>query len=52
VSHAASSSRHDVATITRGEFSTTALEIEYGRVEAIHVVRNPDKLKHLHVVRG
>jgi RNA polymerase sigma-70 factor, ECF subfamily len=35
-----------------GEFSTTALEIEDGRVEAIYVVRNPDKLKHLHVVRG
>lgn len=35
-----------------GEFSTTALEIEDGRVEAIYIVRNPDKLKHLHVVRG
>jgi RNA polymerase sigma-70 factor (ECF subfamily) len=33
-----------------GEFSTTALEIENGRVEAIYVVRNPDKLKHLHPV--
>jgi RNA polymerase sigma-70 factor, ECF subfamily len=31
-----------------GEFSTTALEIEHGRVEAIFIVRNPDKLKHLH----
>jgi len=35
-----------------GEFSTTALEIEDGRVEAIYVVRNPDKLKHLHAVHG
>ncbi|HET7187311.1 MAG TPA: sigma-70 family RNA polymerase sigma factor [Gemmatimonadaceae bacterium] len=35
-----------------GEFTTTALEIENGRVEAIYIVRNPDKLKHLHVVRG
>ena len=35
-----------------GEFSTTALEIEQGRVEAIYVVRNPDKLKHLHPVRS
>jgi RNA polymerase sigma-70 factor (ECF subfamily) len=32
-----------------GEFSTTALEIEQGRVAAIYVVRNPEKLKHLHL---
>jgi RNA polymerase sigma-70 factor (ECF subfamily) len=31
-----------------GELQTTALEIEDGRVVAIYVVRNPDKLKHLH----
>jgi RNA polymerase sigma-70 factor, ECF subfamily len=31
-----------------GEFSTTALEIEDGKVAAIYVVRNPDKLRHLH----
>jgi RNA polymerase sigma-70 factor (ECF subfamily) len=31
-----------------GEFSTTALEIEDGKVVAIYVVRNPDKLRHLH----
>lgn len=31
-----------------GEFSTTALEIEEGRIAAIYVVRNPDKLRHLH----
>ncbi len=31
-----------------GEFSTTALEIEDGRIAAIYVVRNPDKLRHLH----
>jgi RNA polymerase sigma-70 factor (ECF subfamily) len=31
-----------------GEFSTTALEIQDGKIAAIYVVRNPDKLKHLH----
>jgi RNA polymerase sigma-70 factor (ECF subfamily) len=31
-----------------GEFSTTALEIEDGKIAAIYVVRNPDKLRHLH----
>ncbi len=31
-----------------GELQTTALEIEDGRVAAIYVVRNPDKLRHLH----
>ncbi|HVT94684.1 MAG TPA: sigma-70 family RNA polymerase sigma factor [Bryobacteraceae bacterium] len=31
-----------------GELQTTALEIEEGKVSAIYVVRNPDKLKHLH----
>jgi RNA polymerase sigma-70 factor (ECF subfamily) len=31
-----------------GELSTTALEIEGGKVAAIYVVRNPDKLRHLH----
>lgn len=31
-----------------GELQTTAFEIENGKVEAIYVVRNPDKLKHLH----
>jgi RNA polymerase sigma-70 factor (ECF subfamily) len=31
-----------------GELSTTALEIEDGKIAAIYVVRNPDKLKHLH----
>ena len=30
-----------------GELQTTALEIEDGKVTAIYVVRNPDKLKHL-----
>jgi RNA polymerase sigma-70 factor (ECF subfamily) len=34
---------------TDGEFSTTALEVEEGRVAAIYVVRNPDKLRHLHL---
>lgn len=31
-----------------GELQTTALDIEDGRIAAIYVVRNPDKLKHLH----
>ncbi|HXV31439.1 MAG TPA: sigma-70 family RNA polymerase sigma factor [Sinorhizobium sp.] len=31
-----------------GELQATALEIENGKVVAIYVVRNPDKLKHLH----
>jgi RNA polymerase sigma-70 factor (ECF subfamily) len=31
-----------------GELQTTAFEIEDGRITAIYVVRNPDKLKHLH----
>ncbi|HEY0468386.1 MAG TPA: hypothetical protein VGC79_29515, partial [Polyangiaceae bacterium] len=31
-----------------GEFSTTALEIDDAKVTAIYVVRNPDKLRHLH----
>jgi RNA polymerase sigma-70 factor (ECF subfamily) len=35
-----------------GELSTTALEIEHGKVAAIYVVRNPDKLKHLHSIYG
>lgn len=31
-----------------GEVQTTALEIKEGKIAAIYVVRNPDKLKHLH----
>jgi RNA polymerase sigma-70 factor (ECF subfamily) len=31
-----------------GEIQTTALEIEDEKIVAIYVVRNPDKLKHLH----
>ncbi|MGZ2743113.1 sigma-70 family RNA polymerase sigma factor [Burkholderia stagnalis] len=31
-----------------GELQTTALEIESGKVAAIYVMRNPDKLQHLH----
>lgn len=31
-----------------GELQTTALEIEDDRIVAIYVVRNPDKLRHLH----
>jgi RNA polymerase sigma-70 factor (ECF subfamily) len=31
-----------------GEFQTTALEIEQDKIKAIYVVRNPEKLRHLH----
>jgi RNA polymerase sigma-70 factor, ECF subfamily len=31
-----------------GELQTTALDMEDGKIAAIYVVRNPDKLKHLH----
>ena len=31
-----------------GELQTTALDIEDGKIAAIYIVRNPDKLKHLH----
>jgi RNA polymerase sigma-70 factor (ECF subfamily) len=31
-----------------GELQTTALEIEHGKVVAIYVMRNHDKLRHLH----
>ena len=31
-----------------GELQTTALDIEGGKVTTIYVMRNPDKLKHLH----
>jgi RNA polymerase sigma-70 factor, ECF subfamily len=31
-----------------GELQTTALEIENGKIAAIYMVRNPDKLRHLH----
>ena len=31
-----------------GELQTTALEIEDGKIAAIYVMRNPDRLKHLH----
>lgn len=31
-----------------GEIQTTALEIENGKISAIYVVRNPEKLRHLH----
>lgn len=32
-----------------GILQTTALEIEAGKIAAIYVIRNPDKLRHLHV---
>jgi RNA polymerase sigma-70 factor, ECF subfamily len=31
-----------------GEYQTTAFEIEDGKITAIYVVRNPEKLRHLH----
>lgn len=31
-----------------GELQTTALEIEDGKITTIYVMRNPDKLRHLH----
>jgi RNA polymerase sigma-70 factor (ECF subfamily) len=31
-----------------GELQTTALQIEDSKVTAIYVMRNPDKLRHLH----
>jgi RNA polymerase sigma-70 factor (ECF subfamily) len=31
-----------------GELQTTTLNIEHGLITAIYVVRNPDKLRHLH----
>jgi RNA polymerase sigma-70 factor (ECF subfamily) len=31
-----------------GELQTTALDVEDGKVTAVYVVRNPDKLRHLH----
>ena len=31
-----------------GEIQTTALDIDNGKIAGIYVVRNPDKLKHLH----
>ncbi|TPQ32559.1 MULTISPECIES: sigma-70 family RNA polymerase sigma factor [Cupriavidus] len=31
-----------------GELQTTALDIEDGKITAIYVMRNPDKLRHLH----
>ncbi|MGX5840394.1 sigma-70 family RNA polymerase sigma factor [Mesorhizobium sp. ArgA1] len=31
-----------------GELQTTALEIEEGKIAAVYVMRNPDKLRHLH----
>ncbi|HEX5078200.1 MAG TPA: hypothetical protein VFV80_03550 [Geminicoccaceae bacterium] len=31
----------------RGMLQTTALQVEDGRIVAIHAMRNPDKLRHL-----
>jgi RNA polymerase sigma-70 factor (ECF subfamily) len=31
-----------------GELQTTALDIEGDKIVAIYVMRNPDKLRHLH----
>ena len=35
-----------------GELQTTALDVENGKVTAIYVMRNPDKLKHLSQLRA
>jgi RNA polymerase sigma-70 factor (ECF subfamily) len=37
-----------VAEEADGQLSTTAFDIADGRIAAIYVVRNPDKLRHLH----
>jgi RNA polymerase sigma-70 factor (ECF subfamily) len=37
-----------IAEEADGQLSTTAFEIENGRIAAIYVMRNPDKLRHLH----
>ncbi len=31
-----------------GELQTTALELVDGKIAAIYITRNPDKLRHLH----
>ena len=31
-----------------GNFTTTAFEVEDGKITSIYIVRNPDKLRHLH----
>jgi RNA polymerase sigma-70 factor (ECF subfamily) len=31
-----------------GELQTTALDVDNGMIRAIYVMRNPDKLRHLH----
>ena len=36
-----------ITTEADGQIQTTALAIEHGRVAAIYVMRNPDKLRHL-----
>ncbi len=38
----------DYVSIDRGEvLQTTALELRDGRIAAIYIVRNPDKLRHV-----
>lgn len=37
-----------VAQEADGHFTTTAFDVEGGKITAIYVMRNPDKLKHLH----
>ena len=38
----------DFITIERGDIlQTTTLEVEDGRVVAVYVVHNPDKLRHM-----
>lgn len=37
-----------IAEDAEGYLQTTAFDIEHGRITAIYIVRNPDKLRHLH----
>jgi hypothetical protein len=40
-------------SIDRGDvFQTTALDVREGRIAAIYIVRNPDKLRHLTAAFG
>ncbi len=36
-----------VALYPDGSVGTTALDLQDGRIRSIHIVRNPDKLKHI-----
>jgi hypothetical protein len=40
--------RADGSDVSSPELQSTALEIEGGMITAVYVLRNPDKLRHLH----